>query len=497
MTLSPVPVESFGGLNLNDDAGTVGWNGCVDCLNTEVIGGRVRSRRGYRASVGTSAAQIDSAHWVRTTGTDYIIVGTTGSALQVFDAAFSGAAATVTRVDTTTGTSQSASAAAHNFVSFGDTTNEYVYIANGSNQIRRFKPSTLTFTEPGGLSAYTTRCLAITPWDNRLVTEGVTQKSRVWFSDAGTPETIGANNYIDLEPGDGERIMAIKAWRDLLFVFKQTKFYVFYGTSTDSTGNPIFNYRAVRAGVGVDSTTPTFGQRAVAVGPDALYFVSAQGIYRTTGGPPECVSKDLDPLFRGGVSVVAPFFTGASDFSFDPEVATALSLTWAEGRLYFCSQSALFVWDPGIGWMEWSVPGNSCEITTLSPYSGVLLGGNSTTAYFYERDSTATTDNGTSITSRYRSGFSDIGSPDEKAVREWVLEGSGTPTLKTSFDFGSLETGASVTLGTSPAVAEARRRYAIRGRYLSWQTGATSPWSLNSLVANVREKRSPGRHAAE
>lgn len=62
---------------------------------------------------------------------------------------------------------------------------------------------------------------------------------------------FGANNYVDLTPGDGEPIMGMIAWRGYLFVFKQSKFFRFSSTTTDSTGNPVFNYDTVDTGIGM------------------------------------------------------------------------------------------------------------------------------------------------------------------------------------------------------------------------------------------------------
>ena len=111
--------------------------------------------------------------------------------------------------------------------------------------------------------------------------------SHVYFSDAGTPETWTTTNFLQLTPGDGETIQACVAWKDFVFVFKESKFFVFYGNSVDATGNPIFNYRAIEAGVGACNV------RAWAAGRDGLYFVDRKGVYRTTGGEPELLSRAI------------------------------------------------------------------------------------------------------------------------------------------------------------------------------------------------------------
>jgi hypothetical protein len=82
-----------------------------------------------------------------------------------------------------------------------------------------------------------------------------------------------------LGPQDGEKIQAAIVWKEFLFIFKETKFYVFSEEGQDSSGNPIFNRRAVRAGVGLASP------RAVCAHHTGLYFMDRTGIY---GGSRAC-----------------------------------------------------------------------------------------------------------------------------------------------------------------------------------------------------------------
>jgi hypothetical protein len=45
--------------------------------------------------------------------------------------------------------------------------------------------------------------------------------------------------------------MAVIAWSRYLFVFKESKFFRFYGTSTGAGGTPVFNYETVDTGIGL------------------------------------------------------------------------------------------------------------------------------------------------------------------------------------------------------------------------------------------------------
>jgi hypothetical protein len=283
-------------------------------------------------------------------------------------------------------------------------------------------------------------------------------------------------------------------YRDLLFVFKQTRFFVFYGNSTDSSGDPVFNYRTVSTGVGLQS------KNAVAVGRTGVYFASGDGIYRTDGGPPVKVSRGIAPFFERRPQGYN-FFTAGSG-----ALLEIGSMAYANGRVMVAFGTGAgptwggFVYNEELdAWTYW---GQTHKYVCAAPeiiqagyqnhFYYLTTGGSKILYYAFG----TTDDDGTAITSRYRSGFSDLGTPDLKTIREWRLQGIGSPTFKASHDFGALETGAAVTLGTSPATAEGRYRVARRGRQFSFQVSGTTAWSLNNVVAHVREKRSPGTHGA-
>ena len=479
MPLQPVAVESFSGLNLIDDPGTVGWGEALDLLNVDLDQrGRVRSRDGYSNFLASAATDRSSSLHGALSATGYFLLAGQDTTMRAYNSAASSVA-----TSTPVGFSGSAS-----FADIGTSSGSFTYFTvTASTQVQRFDPTGPSFSAPAGLATIAGLSIGVTPWDNRLVV--AVNDDRLRFSDPGAPETMGANNYIDLHPGDGQSIQGIVSYRDLLLVFKETKFFVFYGTSTDGQGNPIFNYRTVDAGIGAVQRQNAHG---FAAGPEGVYFFSNDGIYRTSGGEPVKISRNIDPCFVGTLPAL---FVGTG--------GTAISLSrmgYWNRRLYVSGSAGgtyyTFVYD---------VLGDYWLFTDLPSYSFAPFGAsrNALSLHIGQRTpnqiiklTTGTTDAGTAITSRYRSGFSDLGSPDMKRIHSWRLQGTGSPTLKLSTDFGSLETGAAVTLGTSPAVAEGVRRYAPRGRQFSWQLSGTSAWSVNSLVAQVAGKRRTGEHVS-
>jgi hypothetical protein len=83
----------------------------------------------------------------------------------------------------------------------------------------------------------------IEEWNSRLVIAHVTNLSRIQFSDLGSAtswNTGGLTNpvqgiILDVAPGDGDRITALFAFKERLFVFKRKKIYVVRVTALPET----------------------------------------------------------------------------------------------------------------------------------------------------------------------------------------------------------------------------------------------------------------------
>lgn len=244
------------------------------------------------------------------------------------------------------------------------------------------------------------RLYGVLPQSNRLAVasfsgatdgpnSGTSSTHHVYFSAAGDPETWTSTNYVQLTPGDGEDIVAMASWRDMLFVFKRTKFFVFSAPSTDASGNPVFNYREVRAGVG-----PSLAAGVLPM-PDALYFLDpSYGLYATTGGDPRCVSNEVKGWFAGTgelseqppsmvhnsltvtQGIELPVSPTASRLTRVDSAVVILSDFWSGTTPYGFFARAYY---PGIGWATWVFPaGNysltpscvgACRLTSFGVYS--------------------------------------------------------------------------------------------------------------------------------
>jgi hypothetical protein len=488
---TPFQVPGFGTLNLRDDPATVGIAQATDLLNVSLsVPGRIATRGGYiKHNTSTPASVYQKVVETRAGGTAHL-VGFRGTNLDkiVANGTVSAAAATFP-----------ANFQGFSSVDFGSPSGTLLYIADsglvsGGGTLQKWDGSAIAASsgKPG--------LVAVTPWDNRLAqgyygAAGNTpsgangSKSTVFFSDAGAPDTYTSTSWIQLQPGDGEVITAMVTWREFLFVFKESAVYVFYGTSTASDGTPVFQYRRVS----LPSRVGTFAVGVPAVstacaGPDGVYYHAADGIYRLTGGTPEMISGVVRGLFSG---------TAASSQVRNGNTGSAYTfyLTCVEEKVYFSYMNGdgnprVLVYDrPSATWALWSLT----ALTAPMPVYGTSLYSNSgarfplfaddATADIYVFTTTATTDNGTAIPWSYKSGFSHLGYPGQaKIASEFAMWGTGSATLKVASDFGSLDAGSSVTLGTSPAITRGYQQTDREGTYLQHEISGTGVAMVNSLV---------------
>lgn len=502
--MASLTVSEFGGLDLVSDPETVGLGGAIDLVNVDFDRrGRVRSRPGFSnwTAVVPSKPQFDLFVFAREAAagaTSHQVlaaeVGTLIGDLRV--RAYDSAGAALAQWGSP----------AHDgpltYAAFGSPTLSAVYISSGdvANTINVQKWDGSAFSAPtasvklAGETTFTAgrampaaAFVAVQPNDNRLIAAHIpgtargpggagSDTSRVYFSEAGDPEKWDAENFVSLTPGDGETIVAVAAWREYVFVFKRTRFFVFYGNSADSTGSPVFNYRTVEHAAG----RQTYAD--VAAGGDGVYFRTGNGVWVTNGGAPRRVSGALDPLF-GPVADPSPFWTGRTS------VPTGLS--WSADRLYV---GASFIWDARHDrWTYWDAPISDDAVAFLP--AGDLLAARQT-GHIVKFSLNDTTDAGTAIASHYRSGFADLGSAEEKTIRETKLWGTGAIDFRWSADYGPLDAATAVTLGTSPATAQGRHRVAKRGELFSYQAGASAgAWALSRLTPIL--PRAAGREAAK
>lgn len=455
MAYATVTVEQFGGLDFIRDPAEIGLNGATNHINVDLDRpGRIRSRDGTSAVTAAAAnAQTAMAYYKDAASNEFVVTAEGGAPLLVPYSLPGGAA----------GATQAATVTSNNaFARFGDPANTRLYVAAGT--LYRFDGAAWGAV---GAAPISPTMAAVTANDNRLI---ISDGATLWWSDAGAPETFTAGNFVTLWPGDGERITGIVRWRDKVFVFKQSRFAVFTGTSTASNGAPVFNYYSVDAGRG------SYAPGMAVAGEEGVYFMDASGVYVTTGDGPRYISHPLEP-FESGT------FAGTE-------------LVYHNRRLYVLVpiSSATYVFDPLAGaWMLWAFgAGAACSVPVSSASQALHFGdvASKKVARFTEG---AIADMGVAIPWSYTSGYGDVGSPARKVHVKTTVQGTGTITHQLLTIGGRagdvVDPGAVMTLGIAGAIGEATRRRAARGSLfahkLSGTTGGVTATAVTRLTSSV------------
>lgn len=461
MAYSSVIVPRFGALRLDADPGDLGFQGAVDLLNVEFDpNGTVRTRPGFdQTDANTTANPI----WLVRNRADsqYVLIGT--GDIRAYNSSYASA-------DSDTGPT----AATHAVEFGGSGSGGAIYITDTTDGLNKYDGATFSSVGAGPLS--TCKFLAVQPNDNRLVLGQPTgEVSSVLFSAPDDPDSYSIDDTVTLHANDGQQIRMMLPWSNNLFVFKDAKFFVFYGNSTDSTGGTIFNYRTVDTGVGCGY------DYAACAAQDGIYFVHQDGVYRTTGGPPELVSGALQPFFDGRTN---GFFTPTAPL-------TSPRIHAGDDRLYVWQRGAtgMFVMDfKSRDWTYWVLGVAPYALLPL-PEPRELLFVNST-GQLYRLSPDFTTDDGTAIASSYQSGFAELSEGKQVHVRDYDVWGTGTVTHQIASDFGAADTGTSLTLGTAPAVELSFDRLDRMSRNQSFKfTAASGAWSVARWMARVQGVR--------
>jgi hypothetical protein len=485
-----------GGLNLRDKADVVENNEAIDLLNvTFTERGAIRQRDGYSDLTASSLTnRVDSlGTFAKTSGTRHVIAGC-GTRLEAINTSGSVVAS---RTGLTGGP--------YTFARFAAPGSELVYCANGSDTFQRWDGSawtsgaaTATVNGTGASAMPKGASVCVTPNTNRLVSTaygtgatsgpgGTTSNpSRIHFSNIGAPETWETDgnsgrgaNFVDLTPGDGEQVMACVAWRELVFVFKESKFFVFYGESTQSNGTPLFNYRAVNAGIGLAA------KQAVCVSRDGVYFMSRQGVYLTTGSESILISDKVKPIWDQNPEVY---------FQSSPLNLAQISLcclAWHNEQIFLAYPSGVttandrvLVYDTQHKWWSlWDIPASALVSFQRADQPELHFGYSSGNNRIGRLNSSATNDlSGTTITSRWQSGWGDYGSPLLKTIRENRIWGTGTFFVYYYVNYGTSISSQSLTLGSTAT-------WPTSGTWSTWISGLGGLWpggnQINSSLART------------
>jgi len=445
-----LPFEGFGkGLNLASKPDAVDPAEAIDLLNVLFTQrGAIESRPGYNNLTGSELTnRVESlSPYYTASGTRQLVAGC-GTRLETI----STAGAVVASATGLTG-------GPWDFTRFGKPNEEAVYAGNGTDSLRKWDGSnwtnpTITVDGAGAKTGVRAGSLCTLPAYNRLVCGAFSTKtggpggaesspSHVYFSEEGNPESFESTAYIQFTPGDGEKVQAVITWREYVFVFKETKFFVITDQARDSENKPEFVFQTIETGVGLASP------RAVCIHQTGVYFMSREGVYRTTGQEPEQVSNRVEPIWSGDTS---PFYKGGI-LAFS-NIANCAMETWDE-KIYLTfptSEAAnrQLVYSPEYKWWSLSDLPASCFATFRVENATELVFGYSSGEKMIGRHKTSyTNDDGKAIVERWRSGWFDLGSADIKKIRAAKVWGTGKVFMGIDKDF-AVETGPSKELDLS------------------------------------------------
>lgn len=245
--------------------------------------------------------------------------------------------------------------------------------------------------------------------------------------------------------------MGVVTWGSSVYVFKETKYFVFYGESTDEGGEPVFHYRKVNTGVGLVSS------RTLCAGFDGVYFMDRTGVYRTRGGPPQLLSDRIEPFFLGGTSS----YFDSNELNHGSITASAAA--WHNDQLFLAvptgsstSNDRVLVYDPTYNWWSlWDFPAAALCQFRISSQPELVFAAAAGSNYVYRHspsyraDAVSTTGTGgAAIVARWRSGWFDYGTSEVKTIRQSKLFGIGQVTVTISRDFqntGGVSTAVTLT----------------------------------------------------
>jgi len=159
---------------------------------------------------------------------------------------------------------------------------EYAIWTNGSDALRKYDGTTVSdfITTPKGtlLANHTSRA-----W----VSGSTTYPNRIFYSDIADPITFGANSFIDVNPGDGDKILAIEPLLDNLVIYKRKSLWVLYGDDSDN-----FTLKRMPFEGGCISG------KTVVAGNNNHYFLGNEGVYIFDGAIVRIISEKIASKIR-------------------------------------------------------------------------------------------------------------------------------------------------------------------------------------------------------
>ncbi|MEW5820329.1 MAG: hypothetical protein AB1782_09075 [Cyanobacteriota bacterium] len=158
------------------------------------------------------------------------------------------------------------------------TFNNICIAVNGEDEPQKYSGGA-NAEDLGGIPPVGSKYIEI--YQNRVFMAGETANpTKLSYSALSDPEdwtTVDDAGWMEVGLNDGQKIVGIKSFFDVLVVFKERSIYILSGSSGDPASNDYFVLEPINASIGAVSN-----RSIVQVGND-LYFLSEKGVYTLSG----------------------------------------------------------------------------------------------------------------------------------------------------------------------------------------------------------------------
>lgn len=258
--------NNIGGLNTRASEILIKTSESPDLLNVKLTKqGTIEKEKGYvlynNTTLGSGVEVGGIYHFVKNNGSsEYTVVGA-GTKLYIMQ---SNSFTDISRAASYTNN------ASWDFVTF----NNLCIAVNGSNEPQKYD-GVSNASNLGGTPPTSASCVEV--FKNRVFMAGEqANPTKLSYSALSNPENWTAANdagWIEVGLNDGQRITGLKAFYDVLLIFKESSIYVLSGYSGDASSPGYFFIKPLNAEIGAVSN-----RAIIQVGND-IYFISKKGIY--------------------------------------------------------------------------------------------------------------------------------------------------------------------------------------------------------------------------
>ncbi len=299
----------------------------------------------------------------------------------------------------------------------------------------------------------------------------------VYFSKRGRPDSW-PDSYVTEVCSSSEELMMGGVFGGQSFVFSKERMFLLYPNLSGDDATVTAAPTQCKKGM--------INRWGVAVGAGGIWFINRDGIYRTSGGPEDWISKNIDPLFRGRtVNGYKPISFAAADLKY-------LRLEVHENALYFLYKDSdgnqqVLVFEITFNYWRHAEFGRdpACFYSDEgNAISTLLIGGNATGAtYTYS----GTSDAGLSIAAVVRTGrLSPGGGPrDEKILGDQILDADSNGVDVNVTNYLNDEVTANAANTFNAAAGRKRAIFDVFGTapqrvrniatHIDWTTNAAGP----------------------